>query len=103
MMGVVGLCLHKCEWERGVGGLQCHTQDKYQLWAKGANFDLKLPRDIAACKKEADKAQQTLNADLVEKKLGKKVLPHSDQLFKSVAIEWLVGTDQVIYHNLFKF
>ena len=20
-MGVVGLCLHKCEWERGVGGL----------------------------------------------------------------------------------
>ena len=75
-------------------------QGKYRLWVKGTKFESKLPGDIAAHKKEADKAQQTLDANLVEKKLGKKVLPYSDQLFKSAAIEWLVETDQVIYHNL---
>ena len=78
----------------------CCMQGKYRLWVKGAKFESKLPGDIAARKKEADKAQWTLDANLVEKKFGKKVLPYSDQLCKSAAIEWLAETDQVIYHNL---
>ena len=72
-----------------------NIQGRYRTWAKGANFESKLPGDVTARKKKAVQAQRTLDADLVEKKLAKKVLPYSDQLFKTAAIEWLVATDQV--------
>jgi hypothetical protein len=72
-----------------------NIQGRYRTWVKGTNFESKLPGDVTARKKKAVQAQQTLDADLVEKKLTKKVLPYSDQLFKTVAIEWLVATDQV--------
>jgi hypothetical protein len=67
------------------------------LWAKGANFKFKLLGDITARKKKAEQAQRTLDADLVEKKLAKRVVPYSDQLFKTAAIQWLVSTDQVCH------
>jgi len=67
------------------------------LWAKGANFESKLPGDITACKKKAEQAQQTLDANLVEKKLAKRLVPYSDQLFKKAAIQWLASTDQVCH------
>jgi hypothetical protein len=65
------------------------------LWAKGANFESKLPGDVMARKKKAEQAQRTLDADLVEKKFVKRVIPYSDQVFKTAAIQWLVATDQV--------
>jgi hypothetical protein len=64
---------------------------------KGANFESKLPGDITARKKKAEQAQRTLDADMVEKKLVKRVVPYSDQLFKNAAIQWLVSTDQVCH------
>jgi hypothetical protein len=75
-------------------------QGKYRKWAKGANFESKLPGDIAACKKKAEQAQRTLDADLVEKKLSKRVLLYSDQLFKTAAIQWLVATDQACHFDI---
>jgi len=60
-------------------------QGKYWMWAKSANFKSKLPGDVVAHKKKAEQAQWTLNASLVEKKLVKKVVPYSDQLFKAAA------------------
>ena len=75
-------------------------QGKYRIWAKSANFESKLPGDVAACKKKAEQAQRTLNASLVEKKLAKKVVPYSDRLFKTAAIQWLVATDQVCHLDI---
>jgi len=72
-------------------------QGKYRMWAKSANFEYKLPGDVAARKKEAEQAQRTLDASLVEKKLAKKVVPYSDRLFKTAAIQWLIATDQVCH------
>jgi hypothetical protein len=72
-------------------------QGKYRTWAKGANFESKLPGDVTARKKKAEQAQQTLDANLVEKKLSKRVVPYSNQLFKKAAIRWLVATDQVCH------
>lgn len=72
------------------------NQGKYRVWTKRANFESKLPGDVAARKKKADQAQRSLDADLVERKLA-KVLPYTDQLFKTAAIQWLVATDQVCY------
>ena len=70
------------------------------MWAKGASFESKLPGDIAARKKKVEQAQRTLDASLVEKKLTKKVVPYSDQLFKTAAIQWLVATDQVCHLDI---
>ena len=64
---------------------------------KGANFKSKLPEDITAHKKKVEQAQRTLDADLVEKKLVKRLVPYSDQLFKKAAIQWLASTDQVCH------
>jgi hypothetical protein len=70
------------------------------MWAKGVSFESKLPGDIAARKKKVEQAQRTLDASLVEKKLTKKVVPYSDQLFKTAAIQWLVATDQVCHLDI---
>ena len=75
-------------------------QGKYRTWAKGAKFESKLPGDVAARKKKAEQTQLTLDASLVEKKLAKKVVPYSDQLFKTAAIQWLVATDQVCHLDI---
>jgi len=75
-------------------------QGKYRMWAKGANFKSKLPGDVVARKKKVKQAQRTLDASLVEKKLAKKIVPYSDQLFKTAAIQWLVATDQVCHLDI---
>jgi len=54
-----------------------------------------LPGDIAAEKKKAAQAQQTIDAHMTERKLSERVIPYSDKLFRQAAIEWLVATDQV--------
>jgi hypothetical protein len=54
-----------------------------------------LPGDVKARKVKAERAQQTINSHLIERKLAERVLPYSDKLFKKAAIEWLVTTDQV--------
>jgi len=54
-----------------------------------------LPGDITARKQKVEQAQQTLDADLTERKLSEHVIPYSHKLFRSAAIEWLVATDQV--------
>ena len=75
-------------------------QGKYRTWAKDAKFESKLPGDVAARKKQVEQTQLTLDASLVEKKLTKKVVPYSDQLFKTAAIQWLVATDQVCHLDI---
>jgi len=75
-------------------------QGKISDLGKSANFESKLPGDVAARKKKAEQAQRTLDASLVEKKLAKKVVPYSDRLFKTAAIQWLVATDQVCHLDI---
>jgi len=55
----------------------------------------KLPGDVAAEKKKAAQAQQTIDAHMTERKLSERVIPYSHQLFRKAAIEWLIETDQV--------
>jgi len=54
-----------------------------------------LPGDVKTCKENTERAQQTINSHLTERKLAEQVVPYSDKLFKWAAIEWLVATDQV--------
>ncbi|KAG1825069.1 hypothetical protein EV424DRAFT_1537953 [Suillus variegatus] len=54
---------------------------KYRTWAKTTQFESMLPGDIK---------------DHKEKALAERVVPYSDKLFKTVAIEWLIATDQLI-------
>jgi len=54
-----------------------------------------LPGDVKARKEKAERAQQTINSHLTERKLAERVVPYSDKLFKKAAIEWLIATDQV--------
>jgi hypothetical protein len=55
----------------------------------------KLPGDVAAAKKKASQNQQTIDRHLTEHKLSERVVAYSDPLFRRVAVEWLVATDQV--------
>ena len=45
--------------------------------------------------RKAERAQQAIDSHLTEHKLANQVVPYSDKLFKKVAIEWLMVTDQV--------
>jgi hypothetical protein len=45
--------------------------------------------------KAAAEETRTLDRDLREKKPSERVIPYSDKLFRQVAVEWLVATDQV--------
>jgi len=72
---------------------EAHFADKYRKWAKEHSFESMLPGDVKARKENA--TQQSINAHLTERKLGERVVPYSDKLFKKAAIEWLVATDQV--------
>jgi hypothetical protein len=71
------------------------VQGKYRNWAKGANFESKLPGDVRKRKAAAEEVTRTLDRDLREKKLTERVLPYTDKLFRQAATEWLVATDQV--------
>ena len=57
---------------------------------KANGFTSKLPGDVAAEKKKAAQAQQTIDVHMTE-----RIIPYSDQLFRKAAIEWLIATDQV--------
>lgn len=59
-----------------------------------------LPGDIKDHKEKAVHAQQAINSHLTEWKLAEWVVPYSDKLFKTVAIEWLIATDQVCLYCL---
>jgi hypothetical protein len=54
-----------------------------------------LPGDIAAEKKKAAQAQQTIDVHMTERKLSERVIAYSDKVFRKAAVEWLVATDQV--------
>ena len=57
-----------------------------------------LPDDILRRKTEAEKmanAQTTLDAHVQKVPPKEHIIPYSDELFKSAAIEWLIATDQV--------
>ena len=62
---------------------------------KANGFTSKLPGDVAAEKKKAAQAQQTIDVHMTERKLSERIIPYSDQLFRKAAIEWLIATDQV--------
>jgi hypothetical protein len=67
----------------------------YRNWAKGANFSSKLPGDIKKRKAAAEEVTRTLDCDLVERKPYEQAIRYSDKLFRQIAVEWLVATDQV--------
>ncbi|KAG1854122.1 hypothetical protein C8R48DRAFT_610355 [Suillus tomentosus] len=69
---------------------------KYRTWAKTNGFESMLPGDIKDRKEKAARAQQAINSHLTERKLAERVVPYSDKLFKTAAIEWLIATDQPI-------
>jgi len=55
-----------------------------------------LPKDSKARREKAKAdAQMTLDPHLKEMPAKKRVVPYSDALFRQVAIEWLISTDQV--------
>ena len=74
-------------------------QAAYNKWAKEANFESMLPKAIA--KRRSDtieksaSSQSVLDGHLRERTTTKRVMPYSDQLFREVATEWLILTDQV--------
>ncbi|KAJ7476658.1 hypothetical protein FB451DRAFT_1033335, partial [Mycena latifolia] len=83
----------------------------YRQWAKKNNFESKLEEDIQTRKKAAADAeeaakkllQQTLDPHLRDKPA--RVVPYSDALFRDVALEWLIATDQpldALNHPKFK-
>jgi len=70
-------------------------QGKYRNWAKSVKFISKLPGDIKKRKEAAEQATQTLDQDLVKKKLSAHVILYTDKSFRHATVEWLVATDQV--------
>ena len=73
-----------------------HRQANYLTWAEANNFTSMLPKDSKARREKAKANTQTsLDPHLEEMPAKKRVIPYSDALFRRVAIEWLVSTDQV--------
>ncbi|KAF9034073.1 hypothetical protein BJ165DRAFT_1356689, partial [Panaeolus papilionaceus] len=74
----------------------------YCKWAKANNFDSMLPEDAKKRREEAAdallKVQQTEVTSHFDTAPEKPVppAPYTDELFKSVAIQWLVETNQPI-------
>ncbi|KAJ7878313.1 hypothetical protein B0H14DRAFT_2342038, partial [Mycena olivaceomarginata] len=74
--------------------------DIYRAWCTKNNFESKLKEDIKARAEAAEEAataakklqQATLDPHLREK--PERVVPYSDALFRQVALEWLIATDQ---------
>ena len=79
--------------------LQLWFQAAYNKWAKEKNFESMLPKAIA--KRRSDMIeksslnQSVLDGHLCERPTTERVMPYSDQLFREVATEWLILTDQV--------
>ena len=67
----------------------------YRKWASTAKFESKLLGDVTARKKQIEKDQKTLDSSLVERRKLERVVPYTHKLFRKVAVEWLVATDQV--------
>jgi hypothetical protein len=92
---VVHVCYH-CEYKLK----STITQGKYQTWAKTNSFESMLPGDIKDHKEKVVHAQQAINSHLTKRKLVEWVVPYSDKLFKTAAIEWLIAMDQVCLYCL---
>ena len=60
-----------------------------------------LPSDSKACRAALAKSlSQTLVDDhYAVQQPRDKLIPYSDELFKEVAIQWLIATDQVIFFS----
>jgi hypothetical protein len=55
-----------------------------------------LPKDAEQRRKQATaEKQRRIDPHLVTKPQKERVVPYSDDVFRSAAIEWLVSTDQV--------
>jgi hypothetical protein len=59
------------------------------------SFVSKLPGDIKKQKAAAEQATRTLDDDVIEMPPSEQIIPYSDKLFRRVALQWLVATDQV--------
>ena len=77
-----------------------HGQGCYQKWCKKNNFLLMLPDDAKEQKAaEHVTLQQTQVDDHFAKAQPEDKLPlYTDELFKEVAIKWLIQTDQVSFY-----
>ncbi|KAG6895297.1 hypothetical protein C0992_002089, partial [Termitomyces sp. T32_za158] len=76
--------------------LQSAHKVAYRDWCAKNNFESRLPKDIQARKDKAEvKKQSRIEEHLTEQEVREKV-HYSDQLFREVAVEWLVSTDQPI-------
>jgi chaperone required for assembly of F1-ATPase len=64
----------------------------------------KLPNAVKQAKEAAeidrDTQQSNLDGHLRKIPQQERVVPYSDKLFREVAIEWLIVTDQVRNHSL---
>jgi hypothetical protein len=72
----------------------------YDKWCKENNFVTKLPDAVKQAKEAANIDQDMLQQSNLDGHLRKipqqeRVVPYSDKLFREVAIEWLIATDQV--------
>ncbi|KDQ54448.1 hypothetical protein JAAARDRAFT_135739, partial [Jaapia argillacea MUCL 33604] len=80
--------------KRSTGGF---TMADYLAWAAQHNFISMLPNDAKAQKDLKDaalKSQSTLNGHVHAQDPSERVIPYSNEAFKSAAIQWLVETDQ---------
>lgn len=76
-------------------------QPEYRKWCEKFGFESRLPEDIKERKLAADAAdaaakqlhQQTLEPHLREK--PERIVPYTDELWCTAALEWLIATDQV--------
>ncbi|KDQ58222.1 hypothetical protein JAAARDRAFT_107947, partial [Jaapia argillacea MUCL 33604] len=73
-------------------------QADYLSWCTKNNFTSMLREDVEARKAKADlgKTQGTLDGHLCTKDPQERIIPYSNDSFKSAAIQWLVETDQPI-------
>jgi hypothetical protein len=64
-----------------------------------------LPGDVQARKIKAASENQTLDKYLInkEKKQSEYVVTYSDKIFRRVAVEWLIATDQVHLTDVLRY
>ena len=74
-------------------------QPAYEKWCSLNNFESKLPKAVRERKEAAlaeDREKQgSLDPHLITGVPRERVVPYSDDLFRDVAIQWLVETHQV--------
>lgn len=74
--------------------LEAYHSGAYRKWAQENKFESKLPRDVKKRKAAEGQVTRTLDHDLREKKLSKRVVKYTEEPFCRAAIEWLIATDQ---------